>query len=162
MNKNRKLIKQYDVQEMSAKQLHAQIRLDFHNYPLYLRPKFELVSEYVKWFLEGTKCTTVRYRPNAIDIPSAFDLPLIECPNNENSHMQHGVDIHPVGTVRIIKIIIKPFAMLDDQDAHRDGFSTESELKEALQQLYRPLFGLIDDDQYVSIYTIHLIEHCLQ
>jgi|GEM_PF-2327413 len=158
MSINERFVKQYDLQQMSITQLHAQIRSDFDGYPLHPpRHKLRLVTEYVEWLLGGTKSTTVRYRPNAIDVPAALELPLIESVHGDNNNADSNADDHQVGTVRITRIIIKPFGMLDDQDAHQDGFSTEHELKEALQWLYAPTYGHISDDQYVSIYTIHLV-----
>lgn len=159
MSMGERLIKQYDVQEMPIAQLHERIRLDFHDCPLRTRPAFRLVSEYVKWLLEGKKCTTIRYRPNAIDVPAALELPLIESSNRDNSHTQHhSASYRQVAAVGITGIVIKPFATLDDHDARRDGFSTKDELKEALQRLYSPVYGPVDGDQYVSIYRIALIE----
>jgi hypothetical protein len=156
MSVHGKLVRQYDLQEMSVRQLHAQIRSDFPNYPLHSpRQELRLVSEYVGWFLGGKKCTTVRYRPNSIDVPAAFELPLIEV-NNSTGNTPPNVGNHRVGTVRITGMVIKPFAVLDNQDAYRDGFPTEQDLKEALQRLYSPKYGPIDDAQFVSVYTIRL------
>ena len=155
---NAKLIRQYDVQKMSIAQLHGQIRSDFHQIPVHPRAKFKLVTQFTKWLLKGMKSTTVRYRPNAIDVPTTLELPLIESSRNDNDDTPCSVDNHQIGTVMIANLVIKPFATLDDEDALRDGFSTQEELREALQELYTPIYGPIDDNQYISIYTIRLIE----
>ncbi len=55
----------------------------------------------------------------------------------------------------MLKMVVKPFGRLDDGDAVRDGFTSLSELKEALEYTY----GKIQDTEYVSIYTIELHEH---
>lgn len=149
---------EYDLHEISIDQLHHLIRSDFSAQPLLARSKFRLVPEYAKWLRNGEKSTTVRYRPDAIDVPLSLTMPVLETGSDDKKLSMSDSDAGRVGMVRITNLTIKPFASLNSRDAHRDGFSSEKELKHALQSLYTPLYGPIRDDAFVSVYVISLVE----
>jgi hypothetical protein len=150
--------KEYDVNGTSITDLHHRIRADFRGYALSKRSKFRLVSEYVTWLRNGTKCTTVRYRPEAIDVPTAAELPLIASSGDDENGTSVCGESHCIGTVRITQIVIKTFGELSDRDACRDGFVSKQELREALQRLYSPIYAhCIQDDECISVYSIELL-----
>lgn len=155
---NHLICKQYNVGEMNYAELCENIRCDFNQFAFKKRSRFRLVSEYVEWLRQGSKCTTVRYRPNAIDIPSDLKLPLVRSLNDDVPDDGVTASYDEVGLVKITQLVIKPFFMLNDTDAHRDGFIKLQDLKDALRKLYYPIYGLIQEHQYVTIYTIKIFQ----
>jgi carbamoyltransferase len=116
--------------------------------PLKIRSLFMLYSKYVELFFAGKKTTTIRYKNGAIDAPKRCVLPLYASedflPSASYTHK---------GIVSIRSFSVKHFGNLTEEDAQRDGFNNHRELVEALTTIY----GVIDDDQPVSIYGIDLL-----
>jgi carbamoyltransferase len=140
----------YDLSTVSPEQLSHYLLRDFPGFTLEQRNKISLHSTYLHWCVEGKKTATVKYRgAGRIDYPSSYELELFE--TEDNNVTDNG---RQVGKVRLTKMTIKPFRLLTDLDAHRDGFPHRQQLQAALQQIY----GSIGLDDYIIIYDIELIE----
>jgi uncharacterized protein YqfB (UPF0267 family) len=114
------------------------------------RKKFLLFAEFVDWLIIGRKTTTIRFSNKAIDIPANNILPLIPTIDFSSKIKEKSI-----GYVAISKFIIKKYKDLNESDAKNDGFSTLDELKKVLKEIYKK----IKDDEYVTIYTIKLINN---
>jgi hypothetical protein len=113
-----------------------------------VRTRFGLLPEYLEWLRVGRKSTTVRYRPGALDLPSAWVLPL-------ETHSAAGVPSRDeTHSVRIVSVTLKYFRDLSDEDAANDGFTSLADLKQALSHLYGT--ELIPNTAPVSVYRIVL------
>lgn len=112
------------------------------------RSKFNLYTVFVDWLNYGRKTTTIRYKKNGIDIPSSHVLPMF----STDDFSMDVVSDKQVGNAEILKIVVKQFTCLDENDANNDGFASLDELKNTLTEIY----GFIPDHDYVTIYHIYL------
>ncbi len=140
-------MKTYSLKDIDAGDLYEMIQHDFGTRPLFVRTVIGLLPDYLELVRRGQKTTTIRYRSGKIDYPVNKVLPLLQTPDYASTS---GSD--EVGTVTIEKLTIKRYEALNVEDAHRDGFGTLRELRNALNTIY----GVIGSDEYVSIYTISI------
>jgi hypothetical protein len=141
--------KTYDLQLLTTDQLASALLQDFPEYRLIPKSNLTLFREYVKLVKEGQKSTSIRYRPQGFHYPSDRVLPLLDTgPGGLNDETPERA-----GMVNITQYTIKPFGWLNDDDAQKDGFCREQELKAALQCIYGP----IRQNECVSIYFIQLV-----
>lgn len=120
---------------------------DFPGFQLVGRSILGLYSEYVQLLREDRKSTTIRYRHNAIEYPMSDELPLLNTGSNGRNF-----EAYPAGKVRVNRLAIKRFDLLNDDDAQLDGFCCKDELQHRLREIY----GHIDGDNVVTIYHIKL------
>jgi len=140
--------REYDLSRFTLGELVRQISTDYPGIDVAPRAEFGLYFEYWDWITTGRKVTTVRYRPNAIDIPLYTRLPVVL--SRTGRRAAQGTPA--VGEVTVTSMQIKHFGCLTQEDAKRDGFPYSNELKVALQRFYGP----IEDDDLVTVYHISL------
>jgi len=123
-------------------------KLSYGDNELFPRSRFLLYSPYIDWIRTGKKSTTVRYRKGGIDFPTGSVLPLFPSNDFSNNHSDS------IGELVINEYRLKQIGMLSEEDACKDGFNSLQELQEILQTIY----GQIQSNEYVSIYSISLHE----
>lgn len=145
--------KTYDLRLLTTNQLASSLKKDFSEYRLVPKSNLTLFREYVKLVKDGRKSTSVRYRPQGLHYPADLVLPLLDTGlGGVNDEMPERV-----GKVEVTQYTVKPFGWLNDDDAQKDGFSQEQDLKAALQRIYGP----IRQNEYISIYSLRLVEQDL-
>jgi len=132
----------FDLWQTSVTDMVSVIQYSYPDMELAPRCHFRLLSLYVEWMKVGRKHTTIRMKHGAIDYPSGRCLPLVSV---ERLDIQSGPN---VGQLLVGRVLIKPFSMLTDLDAARDGFSSHEELVGALSDIY----GLWMPHEPVTIY----------
>lgn len=111
------------------------------------RSRVLLFNTYIDWVKQGKKKTTIRYGKGDIDIPMYISLPMMETKDFGNRCFKK------VGTAVIKQLELKPFGELSQNDAINDGFDSLEDLKNAMNTIYGP----IDNDHIMSIYTFSLV-----
>jgi Carbamoyltransferase C-terminus/ASCH domain len=139
----------YDLSSITINQLRHSLKSDFPDYQLIPKSNLTLFNEYVKLLKDGRKVTTIRYRFKALHHPDDLILAL------EDTGISGAKDGEAEYTckVKVTQYMVKPFGWLNTEDAKKDGFTSEEQLKIALQQIYGP----IQPVEYVSIYTVELV-----
>lgn len=138
-------INSIQFKEAKIRDLPSMLRAVGINQPHLIRNLFMLYRDYIDLFRSGRKITTIRYRKDAIDIPSQCVLPLYS-----TEGFRRDSDCEYVGVVHVTSLNIVPFSALSTEDALRDGFENVNELKGALASIY----GAIGVDDLISIYGI--------
>ncbi len=141
--------KHYEIELNDLRNIKDMLKKKFPNTTLYGRTKLPLYHEYVDLLFSGNKKTTIRFRKNGIDFPGFKILPLISTSNFSKKYLTN-----QIGNVLITNYIVKKFIKLSTNDAQLDGFVNLNKLKETLFKIY----GKIEDDDLISIYTIKYIE----
>jgi carbamoyltransferase len=121
----------------------ATLKLVYPGVPTTYRNYFGLYREYCDWILLGRKTTTVRYASGCIDLPTDRILDVIARPGGET-----------VYALEIKRIRVIPFGNLRYEDARRDGFTSLSELKDALGRFY----GGILDLSPITVYEVEVMK----
>ncbi len=139
----------FDNEDINESQVANRLRHVLPNSKLISRQKFLLFEEFIDWVKSGRKTTTIRYNKLGVDFPSKTIMPLL--PTSDYSSNPSSA---AVALVQVSKFIVKKFGNLTDQDAHNDGFSCIGELIKTLHDIY----GEIKPDEYISIYTIKIVQ----
>jgi hypothetical protein len=134
----------WSVAKNDIEALHSGLQQTFPTHTLSIRKVLGLKPEFLDLLVCGAKTTTIRYSPpegssSAIHCPAATVLPLALSSSNES-----------VGKVTILKVEVKPYSQLTDEDGQRDGFSGLDELCKVLKAIY----GTINATDLVTIYTL--------
>jgi carbamoyltransferase len=116
---------------------------------VFVRYEIPLYTPYLRWLQSGTKRTTIRFRRNGVEIPSATVLPLVNTPD----FMARDKRL-PAGQVRISGIRYVRFGALDYQDAAHDGFGSPDEMRRGLADIYKCL----GSDDWVTIFEMEYID----
>ena len=115
---------------------------------LFPRKRFQLFDEYVEWVRSGRKVTTIRYKSGGIDYPERKMFELFATKSfKPDSPEEH------ISKIVVSKVIFKRFGDLSLKDAINDGFKSLEELINILTEIY----GNIQDDEVVSVYSISLV-----
>jgi len=114
---------------------------------VFIRSELPLFADFLERLRRGEKVTTIRYRKDAVEVPSFKYLPLFETPD-------YGVGDRstPTATVEIRHFRYQVFGELTEHDAIADGFDSLEEMRRELKTIYKGL----QDDEWVTIYSIGL------
>lgn len=116
---------------------------------VFVRSELPLYGPYLEWLREGRKVTTIRYRRNAVELPSFSQLPLFE-----TEDFGVGDRSNPTAVVSIERMRYQIFGELTEDDARRDGFESLEHMRTDLSKIYSAL----TDSDWVTIYDIGLVE----
>ena len=105
-----------------------------------IRTRFLFRRQYLDDIKIGKKRSSIRYVKGKIDYPRLQTLPAI-CQAGTNDSVKCDITIE--------KIEIKTFREINIEDAEIDGFVSLEDLKDSLQEIY----GALESDEYVTIYT---------
>ncbi|MBO0905597.1 carbamoyltransferase C-terminal domain-containing protein [Jiella sonneratiae] len=130
-------------------ELQERLEIIFPHIAVRKRRRLLLRSDYVRWVQEGRKTTTVRFRAGCVEVPAETSLPLFA--SNRFESFAEGETLE-IGEVFFTRATYKRFSELDEGDAVADGFRSEAELKNTLQQIYPALTG----ESMVSIFDISI------
>jgi carbamoyltransferase len=119
---------------------------------VFVRSELPLYKDFLERLRRGRKRSTIRYRKGAVELPSFNSLPLYETPD-------YGVGDRskPTAVVEITDIRYQIFGELTERDAVTDGFDSREEMRRELKEIYKEL----QDDEWVTIYSIELKEDYL-
>ncbi len=112
---------------------------------------FVLFDNFCRWFESGKKTTTIRF-VEGVDFVSTTHLPLYE-----NKFYSDDVNLTYLMHVHVVRIVIKRFNELVEEDAINDGFSSLFELKSELLSIY----GDELREGFVTIYHIRKSSFCI-
>jgi hypothetical protein len=115
---------------------------------VYLRTEFSLFKDYLNWFENNQKVTTIRRRVNGIEVPINQTLGMWDTTDDKRvPTLNHP----PLFWVDIKKIEYVKFQDLSQVDAKFDGFRDLDELNYAFRN--RVYKGIKDSD-WLTIYTL--------
>ncbi|MBN7819325.1 carbamoyltransferase C-terminal domain-containing protein [Bowmanella yangjiangensis] len=123
----------------------ASIASAMSGYGVVDRSYFNLYEIYAKWFIEGRKITTIRFKKSKIERIESSILSLFT-----NKSFDDDVNVSYLMEVHVSKVVYKKYTELDEIDALNDGFNSLAELKDALLKIYGPELR----NGFVSIYFI--------
>ncbi len=115
---------------------------------VFVRHDFPLYERYLEWLRQGRKVTTIRYRPNGVEIPREAELALFK-----TRDYGPGDRHKPTGRVRVKSIRYQRFGELTAEDARRDGFSSLEDMRNNFQEIYPKL----QSTDWITLYEIHLV-----
>ncbi len=122
-----------------------QLKLEYPNMPLLIDYQLKVAEKFVAWMKEGKKKTLFRFESNKIAIPEQPSLPLFDSGSDPPLLL---------GNVRLTGFIVKPFRMVNEEDAQNQGFNSKLEFIQMMKNLYEKQ-GMNDD----SLITIYHVEH---
>lgn len=120
-----------------------QLKLEYPNMPLLIDHQLKIAERFVSWMKEGKKKTLFRFEKNKIAIPEQASLPLYDSASDPPLLL---------GSVRLTGFIVKPFRMLNEEDAQNQGFNSKLEFIQMMKNLYEK-HGM-NDDSLVTIYHV--------
>lgn len=120
-----------------------QLKLEYPNMPLIIDNQLKIAEKFVAWMKEGKKKTLFRFEQNKIAIPEQPSLPLFDSGSDPPLLL---------GSVRLTGFIVKPFRMLNEEDAQNQGFNSKLEFIQMMKNLYEK-HGM-NDDSLVTIYHV--------
>lgn len=120
-----------------------QLKLEYPNMPLLIDNQLKIAEKFVPWMKDGKKKTLFRYEQNKIAIPEQPLLPLFDSGSDPPLSL---------GSVRLTGFIVKPFRMLNEEDAQNQGFNSKLEFIQMMKNLYEK--EGMNDDSLVTIYHV--------
>ncbi|MEK6902850.1 MAG: hypothetical protein AABX02_04670 [archaeon] len=120
-----------------------QLKLEYPNMPLLIDYQLKVAEKFVGWMKEGKKKTLFRFEVNKIAIPEQPSLPLFDSGSDPPLLL---------GSVRLTGFIVKPFRMVNEEDAENQGFNSKLEFIQMMKNLYEKQ-GM-NDDSLVTIYHV--------